>query len=82
MTLFLIEFDRTRRRLVRDPETFDESHRDSAFARRSEVQKAALDQGLDRDVVLVEAASLDDLRRTHGSFFATAEELGRRLGTA
>lgn len=79
MTIFLLEFDRSEHRLVRSPERFDVADLDRAFQSRLEAQAHALAEDLDRDIVLLEAESEEDLRRTHGSFFFTPEQLGAQL---
>jgi hypothetical protein len=82
VTLFLLEFDRVEHRLVRPPEAFGEEARAAAFDRRAALQERAMVEQLDRDIVLLEAESEADLRRTHGSFFLTPDELADRLRPA
>jgi hypothetical protein len=72
--IFLIEYDRPRGKLV----TFD-AFRDSG---RHKAEKARLDleldlnrRGINHEVVLLEAASEDALRRTHRRYFESAREI-------
>ena len=72
--IFLIEYDRPRGKLV----TFD-AFRDSE---RHSAEKARLDldldlnrRGINHEVVLLEAASEDALRRTHRRYFESAREI-------
>lgn len=82
MTLFVLEFDRRTQRLATPVEAFDDDRRGEAGERRLAAQRRAIDEGLDHDIVLLEADSEEDLRRTHSSFFLTPEELGAELTTA
>lgn len=72
--IFLIEYDRPRGKLV----TFD-AFRNSE---RHKAEKARLDldldlnrRGISHEVVLLEAASEDALRRTHRRYFESAREI-------
>ena len=72
--IFLIEYDRPRGKLV----TFD-AFRDSG---RHKAEKARLvleldlnRRGINHEVVLLEAASEDALRRTHRRYFESAREI-------
>jgi hypothetical protein len=49
---------------------------------RATLQDQAFANQLDRDIVLLEAESEADLRRSHGSFFLTPDELADRLQPA
>jgi len=82
VTLFLLEFDRVEHRLVRPPEAFADEERTTAFDRRATLQDQAIANQLDRDIVLLEAESEADLRRSHWSFFLTPDELADRLRPA
>jgi hypothetical protein len=79
MTLFLLEFDRDLGRLVGDPKQFADNDRELAAAARLDTQRRVLKESLNRDVVLLEAESLEVLRETHGSFFMTPDELVERI---
>ena len=76
MTIFLIEYDRARGRIVRQ-ETFPDTDRfraeDSRLKREMELRKA----GPYFEVVLLEAASEDALRHTHRRYFDSVAEIAR-----
>ena len=66
--IFLIEYNRTEGRIVsiRD---FDESQRREAEDSRLEIELELNRKGIDHEVVLLEAASEEALRRTHRRYF-------------
>jgi len=72
MTTFLLVYDRTERRL-RELVPFD--RRSDALAARVRREVIALRGGRDWEIVLLEAASEDVLRRTHSSYFRGVIEL-------
>lgn len=76
--IYLIEYDRSSGKLLRDPLEFDEDDRPKAQALRleKELQEAG---NLDREILLLEAASFDDLTNNHGRYFASIEELTLRI---
>lgn len=76
MPLFLIVYDRPRGRTI-DFVQFDEAERDLAVAARNEREQRELDNP-QVEVVILEAESEDDLRRTHGRYFHFAREIARR----
>lgn len=71
---FLIEYDRDRGRLV-TLRTFADSDTAEARSCRLELELALNRQGIDREVVLLEAATEQDLRRTHRRYFLAISEL-------
>ena len=72
--LFLIDYDREQGRLV-SLRSFDEAEPSAAKVARLELELALNRGGIAREVVLLEAASEADLRRTHRRYFATIAEL-------
>ena len=80
MTLFLIEFDRGTHTLVGPPRQFADADRETAFRERLQAQTLIVRDGLNRDIVLLEAESIEDLQHTHGSFFSSPQQLAERFG--
>ena len=78
--LFLIEYDRGRGRLVALT-TFEETARDAADDARLDLELTLSRRGLQREVVLLEAATEDDLRRTHRRYFEGLNELSHTRPT-
>jgi hypothetical protein len=74
--IFLIEYDRTEGQLV-STATFSDSLRTEAEASRLSLEIRNLDAGVSTEVVLLEAVSEGDLRRTHRRYFETLEALAR-----
>lgn len=72
--LFLIEYDRNRGRLVALT-TFEDSAQDAADDARLDLELTLSRRGVQREVVLLEAATEDDLRRTHRRYFEGLNEL-------
>lgn len=72
--LFLIEYDRPRGEVV-SFRAFDDAQREEAADTRLELELALNRLGIEREVVLLEAASEAALRRTHRRYFETLEEL-------
>jgi hypothetical protein len=72
MRTFLLVYDRDERRL-RDLVPFDS--RRAALAERVGREVIALEGGHDWEVVLLEATSVDVLKRTHPSYFRGVSEL-------
>jgi hypothetical protein len=66
--IFLIEYDRSKGRLIK-LSPFDESDRQNAEDRRLELELSLKSKGIDREVVLLDAASEDALRLTHRRYF-------------
>ncbi len=79
--LFLIEYDRGRAELV-SIRAFGDSERNVAENVRIEREVRLNRQGLEREIVLLEAASEHDLWRTHGRYFKALEALASLAGTA
>ena len=72
---FLIEYDRTSGRLL-SFRSFEDNARHQATECRLDLELRLNRAGIEREVVLLEAASEDDLRRTHRRYF---EDLGTLL---
>jgi len=72
--LFLIEYDRNQGGVVTIQE-FDEAERENAENVRLEMELKLNRLGVPREVVLLEAASENALRRTHRRYFENLSEL-------
>jgi hypothetical protein len=72
--LFLIEYDRQRGQIVTF-RTFDDSERRVAENARLELELELNRVGTEREVVLLEAATEEALRRTHRRYFEDLSEL-------
>ncbi len=70
----LIEYDRRLGRLISLKE-FEASARPEAEEARFERELALHRSGSDREVVLLDAASVEHIRRTHGRYFLTLTEM-------
>lgn len=66
--IFLIEYDRLRREINTFRE-FEDSERQKAEDARLEMELDLNRRGTEREVVLLEAASEEALRRTHRRYF-------------
>lgn len=74
--LFLIEYDRDSAQIVTF-RSFDDSEKDVAKTARLELELELNRLGIEREVVILEAASEDAVRRTHRRYFETLEELSK-----
>jgi hypothetical protein len=72
--LFLIEYDRSRGELV-GIRTFSDAQRTLAENARIEREVTLNRESVEREIVLLEAASEADLQRTHGRYFKGLEAL-------
>ncbi|HLL73487.1 MAG TPA: hypothetical protein VK363_18750 [Pyrinomonadaceae bacterium] len=72
--IFLIEYDRARGEIVTF-KTFNDSERQNAEEARLEMELELNRQGTEREVVLLEAATEEALRRTHRRYFENLSEL-------
>jgi hypothetical protein len=77
MKIFLLIYDR--RDGVPTISEYDQADREQAVTARHEAEVAAMQGHRDEEIVLLEAESLDALKRTHGSYFYTVRELRERL---
>ncbi|HVT88546.1 MAG TPA: hypothetical protein VHD56_06820 [Tepidisphaeraceae bacterium] len=74
--LFLIDYDRGAGKIVA-LRTFDESQRRTAMDARLELELDLRRQGIEREVVLLEAADEKAIRKTHRRYFADLAELAK-----
>lgn len=72
--LFLIEYDRGSGCIVRI-QRFDDSEKARAGESRLELELRLNLEGIEHEVVLLEAANDEALRRTHRRYFENLEEL-------
>jgi hypothetical protein len=72
--LFLIEYDRPSGTLVQFRK-FDESERQLAHDTRLELELTLNRQGIQHEVVILDAPSEEALRHTHGRYFKDIAEL-------
>ena len=66
--LFLIDYDRRRGQIVR-MFTYDDSRRREAEDARLALDLELRQSGVEREIVLLEAASEEALRKTHSRYF-------------
>jgi hypothetical protein len=76
--LFLVEYDRTRGEIA-SFESFGDTDREEAEDRRLELELDLSHRGIEHEVVLLEAASKEALRRTHRRYFEDLAELATPL---
>jgi hypothetical protein len=72
--LFLIDYDRSQGRLI-ELRVFDDASGLEASDARLELELTLSRRGIKREVVLLQAASEADLRRTHRRYFESFAEL-------
>jgi hypothetical protein len=72
--LFLIEYDRERGRMV-TIRSFNDSNGERAEESRLKLELDLNLKGIDNEVVLLEAATEEALRRTHRRYFESLTEL-------
>lgn len=72
--LFLIEYDRSQERIGTFV-TFDDSQRQQAEDRRLELELKQNRLGIEREVVLLQAATQAAIRRTHRRYFEDLAQL-------
>ncbi|MDQ1639861.1 MAG: hypothetical protein QOF62_3200 [Pyrinomonadaceae bacterium] len=72
--IFLIEYDRKQGRLVTF-ESFSDSDRKNAEESRLRLELDLNLKGIDNEVVLLEAATEEAVRRSHRRYFETLSEL-------
>ncbi len=74
--IFLIEYDRTRGELV-DMKCYADAERDQAENLRLEKELALHRQGVQREIVVLQAVSEEALRQTHSRYFADLATLAQ-----
>lgn len=72
--IFLIEYDRSRQRLWSIRE-FAHGALEQASRARFKIEAELLQSGTEREVVILEAESLEELKRTHRRYFSELAEL-------
>jgi hypothetical protein len=72
--IFLIEYDRRRGQLVTFT-SFDDSERRKAEEARLQMELNLNRSGVEREVVILEAATEEAVRRTHRRYFESLAEL-------
>jgi hypothetical protein len=72
--IFLIEYDRTRGEIVTF-RTFNDSERQAAEDARLELELELSRHSTEHEVVILEAATEEALRRTHRRYFENLSEL-------
>jgi hypothetical protein len=72
--LFLIEYDRDSGKMVTF-RSFDDSERETAESARLELELELNRRGVEREVVILEAATEQAVRRTHRRYFENLQEL-------
>lgn len=76
--IFLLDYDRNSGRLVRFQE-YAEIHREQASRDRLALEIELLSKGISREIVLLEAESEEDLRKTHNRYFRGIEDLAKSV---
>lgn len=74
--LFLIQYDRSAAKLV-SIEKFDDTRRMDAERARLSLELSLHSDGIEDEIVILEAASEEALRKTHRRYFESLEELAR-----
>jgi hypothetical protein len=74
VSYFVLIYDRHEHKL-QELQEFDENDRAAAEAFRHRALRRSLNENLDQEIVLFQAASREALQHTHGSYFLSAEEL-------
>ena len=72
--LFLIEYDRSRGLIIQKRQ-YDDASREIAEKERLSLELHLNRQGVEHEVVLLDAPSEEALRRTHGRYFESVAEL-------
>ncbi len=76
--IYLIEYDRMLGKLLHDPIEFGEDDRAEAEILR--LSKELEDAGnLNREILLLEAETIENLKNNHGRYFSTIDELKLRI---
>jgi len=76
---FLIEYDRPVGRIV-SYKIFEDSQRSTAENSRLEIELSLNRDGIEHEVVLLEASSEEALRRTHRRHFETVDDIAKSAG--
>jgi hypothetical protein len=76
--IFLIQYNRESGRLV-TMRSFDDSEREIAHETRLDLELELNEKGVGDEVVLLEAATEEAIRRTHRRYFEDLHELTSRM---
>lgn len=76
--IFLIDYDRRAGRIVQ-MRRFDDTLVQEALNERLNLELDLKRRGIDREVVLLDAPNEQALRKTHGRYFQSAQELAQEL---
>jgi hypothetical protein len=76
--LFLIEYERRKGRLVTN-RRFDDAQREEAERARLELELRVNREGVEHEVVLLEAASEEALRTTHQRYFEKLADVAKAI---
>lgn len=74
--IFLVDYDRQRGQLVA-LRTFNDASVGEALKERLNLELDLKSRNVDREVVLLEAPSEQALRKTHGRYFQTIQEIAK-----
>lgn len=77
--IFLIQYDRPAGRIVRF-DVYEDTDRSSAEDVRLEIELTLNRNGVDHEVVLLQAASEDAVRQTHRRYFESVDSIASRAG--
>jgi hypothetical protein len=76
--IFLIEYDKPRGAIVRF-EPFDDTRQTEAESLRLAIELDLREKRISHEVVLLEALSEEDLRKTHRRYFENVNEIGKAI---
>jgi len=76
--IFLIEYDRPKRSLVRF-KSFDDSMREEVQKFRLQIEFDLRSQQIEHEVVLLEAVSEEALRKTHRRYVEDTRQIGEAI---
>jgi hypothetical protein len=72
--IFLVDYDRRRGVLI-EFRRFSDAEKEIAERARLEREISLGQEGMDREIVILDAASEEDLRKTHQRYFKTIEQI-------
>ncbi|HZZ45122.1 MAG TPA: hypothetical protein VFE58_19455 [Tepidisphaeraceae bacterium] len=79
--IFLIDYDRDAGRIV-SLRTFQDAAQNDAAETRLQLELDLKRKGIEREIVLLEAADESSIRKTHARYFSNVRELATALDTA
>jgi hypothetical protein len=77
--IFLIEYDRPKGIVIK-LDSYKDSQRADAERARLQIELQLNEQAIDHEVVLLDAASLAALKKTHRRYFQTTNQIGQSIG--